>query len=191
MAYYYYDEDGKVIGVQDIFEDAGMSSLNSRYFYFTNGVIWCERVSGGYDDPGAQLVSRVIFQVDGEDNILSSGMDADFDGTPENKNTFTYADGDVISVTMADGSVASFDYSTVIDTENFLLYNTIGKQVATFQNALQMDGSQIQYVRNGFINKHILQSGINSGEYVVHPNGFVQSPHLNKRSVRDDFSLFR
>lgn len=121
--YFYYDNQNKLIGAKMTIGNPNTSTSDYyyRFIHVSNSILYFEKISLPYDNPLAESFYRFIVEFDSNDNIIKAGSDSNFDGIAENQNQFVYENNNLVSITKYDGTVISYNYSSIID--NFWVLN--------------------------------------------------------------------
>lgn len=172
----YYDGNANLIGAK-LFSDDNLVGLNFRFIHYSDTVIYYERIGEyAYDDPNAVATLQCVLQLDGNDNIISAGRDSDFDGVPEQVNTFQYTGDNLTSIAFSDGNVTNFNYSNIIDNFLYLWKNSIGKKNSNIlggENYIVPGFSEFVF-HNLAASKNLLLEDANAATYQVLPNNFYE-----------------
>ncbi len=124
--YFYYDSNNQLIGATKV---SSSGNLNERYVYNANNIVYCESINLPYNDANAVVSHRNILQFDANNEVITAGPDSNLDGIMDTVNNFSYANDNLMSISYYNGTVQTFDYSTVIDNLNLITQNSYGKKV--------------------------------------------------------------
>jgi hypothetical protein len=164
---YFYDNQNRFIGAKRIYVNGNI--LNYRFIHQNENVVYCERINLAYDDPSAVASNRMILTFDQDDNVVSAGYDTDFDGLITNLYSYTYENDNLGSMQKPDGSIVTYDYSTVIDNFGFLREASYGKKVLRMICSENFCGGQ---AINLHYSKNLIPQDLIEENYEVLPNNF-------------------
>jgi len=167
---YYYDNQQRLAATT--FGDDTMQTLYRRFIYQSDTQVFAEILTQPYDAPDTQILERYVLTLDGNSNIIAAGPDNDLDGTIDQVNHFTYANGNLISAELYNGSAQTHSYSGVVNNFSVLSDNTYGKQNARLMQA-QLYGGASFYPKPEH-NRNIETQEFESGQYEVLPNGYYR-----------------
>ena len=143
---YFYDNQQRLVGA-----NLG-AETPYRYFRFphiSENISYFEEISLPYNDPNTEVRRRYILEFDENDNIIKAGKDFDFDGNMDGVNSFQYNNNNLISGQMASGENFTVAYSSIIDTEEYLLDKTFGKKMNRILCGELFGGTSTHYFKEG------------------------------------------
>lgn len=128
----------------------GIGEQNFRFIYINNYVYFERILNYSYDDINAVPYNRIILEFNSNDEVISAGYDYNFDGVPEQINTFQYSDDNLTNVVFSNGDILNFSYSSIVNTYNYLWENGIGKK----NHRVLVGESNYFFNQNDLINNH-------------------------------------
>ena len=166
--YFYYDSNNQLIGATRI---SSNGNLNERYVYNANNIVYCESINLPYNNANAVVSHRNILQFDANNEVIAAGPDSNLDGIMDTVNNFSYANDNLMSISYYDGTVQTFNYSTVIDNLNLITQNSYGKKVMRLICSDSFRGLtyDLKYSKN------ILTQDIPLANYQVLPTNYYQT----------------
>ncbi|MCF6130830.1 hypothetical protein [Flavobacterium wongokense] len=178
MVYLYYDADQNLIGAKTTLM-GGPEELYYRFVHNLNNTVFFEKINAAYDNPAAMAYSRIVLQFNNNDDVVSAGIDANFDGVAENANTFQYNNNNISRIAFSNGTVVDYEYSNIIDSSLYLWDKSIGGKTRKIIAAeCYWAGPSSYFMDNLSISKNILQENASLATFQVLPNNFYQSKTL-------------
>lgn len=110
-------------------------------------------------------------QFDANGEVITAGKDANFDGIMEDINYFSYSNGDLMSISYYDGTIQTFDYTSVMDNFNVITENSYGKKVLRLTCADSF--CNLNYDLK--FSKHILTQDFPLANYQVLPSTYYST----------------
>jgi len=140
--FYFYDDSDRLIAVESRTNDNTAVLIYARIKYDSNE-IRIEIHNKSHLESDSTIKRMSILTLDENNNITKALLDDRNDGTIDRSNTFIYDDNNnlVQATNLITGVVKNYEYSSVLDTEEFLLNNSFGKLNRTI-----LAGEAISYI---------------------------------------------
>jgi len=123
---FFYDAESRLAGITWQYHD---TDNYYRFVYVTDNQVFFERLFLPFNDPAATIMSRIVLDLDENDNVTKAGKDADLDGVADWYHTFDYnAAGNLTAVHNANGNTINIEYASIKDNFAKLAINTYGKR---------------------------------------------------------------
>jgi hypothetical protein len=169
---YTYDGNGNVAGLTWTLNG---SPQYYRIVHPSANITYFESISLPYNDPNTITGLRHILEFDDNDNIIKAGRDSNFDDILDFENIFTYdSNNNLTNVQMANGDMVTFSYSSIINTQQYLLDKTYGRKLARLIYAEKYGHKGVAGFLNDLIEKsyNITIEATTEAEYEVLDNNF-------------------
>lgn len=167
----YYDSNQNLIGAK-LFREGTEGELNFRFIHHSENVVYFERIDLPYDNPNATPSIRYIINLNNNNDVVSAGVDHNFDGVMENVNTFEYANDNLTAIHYYNGVNESYQYSAIVDNFKVLMLNSFGKKNLNVLGAECF--AYLNQYQNVNLSKNILQSVSAEAVYQVLPSNFFE-----------------
>jgi hypothetical protein len=183
--YYFYDTNGDLTGATGVLPGTLISSggIYERYVQQPNNIVYCERVDLPYNNPNAMIYSRNILQRNSDGEVIAAGRDADLNGVMDSQHMYTYVNGNMTSLQRPDGTVITFNYSSVVDTYSYLQELSCGKQVLQFPCAQTYALGHVSGLLSLKYSKNVTSDDLLLQNYQVLPSNFYFKRNLSETMV--------
>lgn len=167
---YHYDSQKRLIAAS--FGDDTMNTYYRRFAYQSDAKVFAEILTQPYDSPDTQVLERYVLTFDANANVIAAGPDNDLDGTIDQESHFTYANGNLVSAELYNGSQMDYAYSGVVNNFSVLSDNTYGKKNARLLRAEAYSGGSLFFLRDH--NRNVIMQEFEQAQYEVLPNGYYR-----------------
>ncbi|MGC4040254.1 MAG: hypothetical protein QM710_05580 [Flavobacterium sp.] len=172
--YLYYDGSQNLVGAKTTLM-AGPDELFYRFTHNPDNTVYFEKINAAYDDPSATAYSRIILKFNNNDDVVSAGIDSNFDGVAESVNTFQYANHNISRIAFSNGTVVDYDYSNIVDNQLYLWDKSIGgKTRKIIAGECYWGNPSTYFMPNLSISKNFLQEDANLSTFQVLSNHFYE-----------------
>lgn len=183
--YYFYDNNDNLIGASGVLPGTLPNSggIYERYVHQSNNIVYCERLNLPYNNPNAVISNRNIVQRNTDGEVIAAGRDADLNGIMDSQHNYTYSNGNMTSLQKPDGTVITFNYSSVIDTYSHLQELSCGKQVLQFPCANTYANGHVPGFLSLKYSKNITSDDLLLEIYQVLPSNFYFKRNVSETMV--------